>query len=401
MPNMIFPMSDNWWIEKDKAYFCGARISVLFCMDMNSLQCEVVSRIPKCDIYDFRAHPYCLKYQDNIICLPGTGKDIWLYDIKKNVWEKIEIGHEEQLIISMSSYRRNESKIWLLEYDSGKIFQVDLRKRTVDKEYNISSDDKKIYYGGYVVVQNKLYAAAENKVSCINIDNKEITIYEIPDLKAELYTICYDGFNFWLSGYCKEIYIWNPEQGIVKVITEFPKQFGFYHFHETPYIDCTSFFCPEDSSFFEYSFLLGKYMWYIPNKSNGIIYIDKETYKVSFLEIEEEKETKDSLEREYANKFLFEYIREDRYIGLYSIKNKLLFEIDSAELCVQYREYKLSRDAVLTLAKAIGLYDDQRIFQEKREKDQQMFSVLLKTSNEVIGNSLRNIGQLIYCTLDD
>lgn len=413
---MIFPMSDNWWIEKNKAYFCGARISVLFCVDMNSLQCEVVSRLPECDIYDFRAHPYCIRYKDSIICLPGMGKIIWYYDMQKESWKKIEIEHEEQLIISMAVYKQNDSsRLWLLEYETGKIFQVNLGKGVLEKEYYIPQNAKEIiYYGEYVYVNNKLYTAVKKRVCCIDLENADIIIYEIDNLKAELYTICYDGDNFWLSGYCKEIYIWNPEQGIIKVITEFPEQFGIYHFYGKPYIDCNSFLLSvEEGPFFGFSILLGKYIWYIPNKSNGIIYIDKVTYKVSFLEIEEEKETKESLEREYANKFLFEYIREDRYIGLYSIKNQLVFEIDTLELCVKKKNYQLSNEAVSKIKKIIEDDNFQRILDEDIRKHNQrtilheskkreriIYAELIKRSNERDTKDFSGIGELIYSSLD-
>lgn len=391
-------MSDNWWIEKDKAYFCGAGISVLFCVDMNNLQCEAVACLPKCELVDFRVHSYSIKYKDSIICLPGKGKYIWFYDIKKNTWEKLEIEHEERLITSIVSYRQNDGRIWLIEYNSGKIFQVNLEERTVEKEYHILQNDKRIYCGEYIILQNKIYMTGVNKVFCIDIDNEDITTYNIIGLKSGLHTICHDGFNFWLSGYCKEIYIWNPEQGIVKVITKFPEQFGFYHFHKRPYIDRDSFF--SDDNFFEYSILLGEHIWYIPIKSNGIIYVDKGTYEVHYLEIEEERETKESLEREYACKFLLEYIREDRYIGIYSIMNHFVFEIDTVELRVKYREYKLSSAAVLMLAEAMGQYDGRRIFNEKRKEDENLFSALLSTKCEKESKHFQSIGKLIYGAID-
>lgn len=398
---MIFPMSSNWWIEKDKAYFCGTRLSALLCVDMNNLQCELMAWLPESDMVDFFVHPYCIKYKDSIICLPGTGKQIWSYDIKKEVWEKTEIDNEGQLIISMESYSQTDNRIWLLEYDTGKILQVNLDTKTVEKKYYLPYGEKKIYYGEYVVVHNKLYTVVENRVCCIDVDNADIVIYEISDVKAGLYTICYDGANFWLGGYYKEVYIWNPEQGIVKVLTEFPKQFGIYYFHGMPDIDCTTASrAIEDSPFFEYSVVLGKHIWFLPTQSNGIIYIDKETYEIHFLEIEEERETKESLERDYASKFLFEYIREDRYLGIYSILNERVFEIDTVALCINYREYELGGKTILTLGETFGQYDGSRIFREKAGKEQIYFNALVKVSSEADKKTIQNIGERIYHALN-
>lgn len=402
MQNMIFPMSENWWIEKEKAYFCGTRISALFCVDLNSLQCEIVSWLPEHNRFDFFVNPYCMKYKDAVVCLPGTGNKIWLYDTKKEAWKKIEIENTGQLIISMESCKHANGKVWLLEYDTGKILQVDYHKGNVERKYQLSYDGEEIYYGEYVIVQDKLYTTVRNRVYGVDVGNGNILIYEIPDVKVGLFTICYDGVNFWLGGYGKEIYIWNPEQGLVKSLTEFPKEFGIYHFHEAPDIDCATFSNTADESpFFEHSFVLGKYIWYIPNQSNGIVYVDRETYKIYFLEIEKERETKESLERDYAAKFLFLYIREERYIGIYSIQNQWIFEVDAVMLCVEYKEYELSGESILELAKDIGEYDDGQIFQEKKEKDAILFSAMLETNNKAGNKQVKNIGEQIYHIMDE
>lgn len=398
---MIFPMSDNWWIEKDKAYFCGTRLSALFCVDMSSLQCELVAWLPENDMVDFFVHPYCMKYKDFIVCLPGTGKEIWFYDMKKAVWEKTEINNDGQLIISMEAYRQLDGRIWLLEYDTGRILQFNLDKKIVEKEYCLPRDGHEVYYGEYVVVDNKLYTTVDNRVYCIDTKSSDLTIYEIPESKAGLFTICYDGSNFWLGGYCKEIYVWNPLQGTVKTLTKFPEQFGVYHFHETPDMDYATFsHTIDEDSFFQYSICLGEYIWYLPTQSNGVIYIDRETCEIRFLEIEEEQETEESLERDYTNKFLFEYVREDRYIGIYSILNERIFEIDTVSLCVKYREYELGGETVLALGEAFGQYDGSRLFREKAGKELIYFNALVQTSNEADKKAIRSIGEQIYHTLN-
>lgn len=71
MQDKEFPWSDNWWIEKSKALFCGGNIGALFCVDMNNEQCEFVMQIPECDIVNFRLFSYCIKYKNIIFCLPN------------------------------------------------------------------------------------------------------------------------------------------------------------------------------------------------------------------------------------------------------------------------------------------------------------------------------------------
>lgn len=398
---MIFPMSDNWWVEEDKAFFCGTRISALFRVDMNSLQCEVIAWLPENDKIDFFVHPYCLKHKNFIVCLPGTGKEIWYYDIEQAVWKKTEIDNDGQFIISVKSYNQTGGRIWLLEYDKGKILQFNLDKKIVEKEYYLPCDNHEVYFGEYVVVHNKLYTTVENRVYCIDAKSENVIVYEVPEIRAGLYTICYDGINFWLGGYCKEIYIWNPQQGLIKILTEFPERFGIYHFPGVPNIDYNTFTREvEEGPFFQYSICLGQYVWYFPAQSNGVVYIDRETYEIHFLEIKEEQETMESLKRDYANKFLFEYIREDRYIGIYSILNKKVFEIDTVALCVKYRQYELDSKTVLKLGEDLDKYDGTRLFRENKENDRFFFKVSLKENNEVNSNTIHNIGENIYHMLN-
>lgn len=401
MQDMKFPWSDNWWIEEDKAWFCAGDINALFCVDMNSGQCEFVARVPECDFRNFRLYSYCIKYGDNIFCLPNIADCIWCYDLKKEIWEKIEIGNKNQIVMSTTAYWKMGSRVWLSEDRTDRIFQVNLEKKVIEKEYHFLSSGSEVF-DGCILVENELYCIADDKVYCINTDNADTRAYEIFDAKAGLATICYDGCNFWISGFYKEIYVWNPEQGIMKILTEFPKQFGIYNFNKSgsALVDYDSFYSTE-LPFFLVSIPLGKYIWYIPLQSNDILYIDKETYKINVLEIKGERESEESLQRAFNIKYLWQYIREDRYIGLYSLKRQLIFEIDTVDLDVKNQNYKLSDQAFLTIAQADGYYDGRRMFRESEEKEQLFFAAMLSMNSKNKINSLQNIGEFIYHTLDE
>ena len=400
MNGISFPWSDNWWIEQGKAWFCGGKIGALFCVDMNTEQCNMVAQIPECELFSFRKYSYCIKYKNTVFCMPSMGNCIWCYDVESSEWESIEVENNSQIFICISSYKRDNEKMYFWD-EEGKISETDfINKTSKTKCYIPKRIDEEI--GEYVVLKDTLYCILGKQVFCINLDNEEIGSYDISAAKTGLYTICYDGVNFWLSGFCKEIYVWNPEQGIVKVITEFPSRFGIYNFNgqKKSLVDCDSF-TNDEFPFFLSSAALGKYVWFIPFQTNTILYINKETYEVFELEIEGEIETQESLKkRDLANKYLIEYIREERYIGLYSIKNHLIFEIDTVELCVRKKDYRLSEKAILAMAKADISYYGQRIFWEKRKKDATLFSVLLNSNDEEQKDVSQNIGNLIYRTLD-
>lgn len=402
MQDMGFPWSDSWWIEENRAWFSGGNINFLFCVNMSNEKCDIVTQIPECNVRDYRLYSYCIKYKDIIFCIPDMGTCIWCFDEKKSIWEKIEVGNEDELLFCVSSYKQNFGFIWLLEAETGSIFEVNLEKKVVEKEYHIPRN-RNLIVGEYVLVERKLYCANGYNVYCINIDNGEIGTYEVSGAKAELYTICFDGLNFWLSGVCKEIYVWNPIQGIIKTINDFPEKFGFYHFiqGEIPFIDNQSFYSTE-FVFFVTSLSLGKYIWYIPFRANEIIYIDKVTYEVRSLEVEEERETEESINAHImAHKYMVQYIREDRYIGVYSVKNKWIFEIDTIKLCVIKKCYELSDQAFLYIAKAVGEYNEELLFRENREQERRIFSIMLKEGSSNTKDFFHDIGKYIYQTLND
>lgn len=402
MQNEKTLVSGNWWIEEDKAYFCGTVLNAIFCVHLNSLQYDLVAWIPEDIAMDVGLNPYCIKRKDCIFCLPGTGRCVWCYNMYRRDWEKIEIEHDAQLYLyNKNLYRNMNSIIWLMEDDTGKIIQINLDKKEIQKEYYLSDSGVDDVYGECIFLHNKLYCVVKNTIKCIDLNHGEMITYEAEGFKSNLFTICYDGTNFWLSGYCKEIYVWNPEQGIVKVITDFPEQFGFYHFstNSKAYIDCNSY-CKEDDPFFYESVLLGKYVWFISSQSSSIIYVDRNTYEANQLYIKAEEETTDSLKREFACKYLFEYVRAERYIGLYSIKNHCIFEIDTIELCVENRDYRLSNAAVFAIANAYGYNKEKKIFRETKEIDSICFSEILKQNITNTDILMENIGETIYCYLN-
>ena len=401
MQNMKFPWSDNWWIEGDKAWFCGGEINALFCMDMNSGQCDLIARIPECDFRGFRVYSYCIKSENMIFCLPGIASNIWCYDLKKEDWEKTEVGNKNQLCAFTNIYRQSSSSIWLLEDMADRIFELDLKRKIVKKEYSFLANESEFFDGG-ILVKNELYGVVDNKVFCVNTKQTDIKVYEIAGIKSALATICYDGHNFWISSFCKEIYIWNPKQGIVKTLTEFPNEFGIYNLNTNcpVLVDYDSLYST-GYPLFVISLDLGKYIWHIPLHSDEILYIDKESYKIEILEIEGEQETKESLQRDFKVKYLVQYIREDRYIGLYSFKRQLIFEIDTESLCVKNRNYELSDQAFLAIAQADGYYDGRRMFRERNEKDQIFFSALLSVNDKKKNNFSQSVGRIIYHALDE
>lgn len=398
MERKEFLWSDNWWIEDDKAYFCAGKISALFCMDMKNHQCELLDWIPECNWGEYRVYSYCIKYGDVIFCLPHRGNAVWGYDMITKSWKKTELIHKNNLITCMNFDMHNSKKVWMVEINQGKIYEFDLEKKAVGNSYAVERHESECI-GQYVFIENTLYCTSGRRISRINIFNSDSYAYEVPGVKADLYNICYDGHNFWLSGYYKEIYVWNSEQGTIKVIDKFPERFGVYLFEKDkfPLTDCGSLnsgIVP----FFIDAISLGKYVWFIPFQSNEILYIDKETYEIHILEAEDEQETEGSLDDHVMmHKYLVEYIRGNRYIGLYSLKNHNIFEIDAVELSVKNVDYSFSERTLQILAGEF--YKEKKILYESSQRDKNIFSILLRSNCRTMGELMENVGSKIHHAL--
>lgn len=390
MQNKIIPWSDNWWIENDKAWFCAGEFNALFCVDLNTQQCELLARIPECSIKDFRLYPFCIKYKDIIFCLPDIGKNIWYYDIKHKTWGKIQLNNKNRINVNIDCYKQDNKNLILIEEKSGMIFKINLEKRVVEEEYSVflfdhTSDN--VFGSVYALMNDKIYYPINTKIFELDINKKEAVLYQDgSSIGAKQYCICYDNDHFWLNGYSKEIYICNKAGRMVNTIIEYPSKL------EDNY--CQS----EELLFLTRLIPLGNYIWCIPFQLNEIMYIHKDSFEISVLEIPEERQTVESVKDNLVgHKYLVEYIREDRYIGIYSLKNQWIFEIDTYELCVKRKEYTLSNTSMQNLVKVCSA--EKVALSEKNNLERILFSMILDSRYENRSNKQWDIGEVVFQNL--
>ena len=153
--------------------------------------------------------------------------------------------------------------------------------------------------------------------------------------------MCHDGEKFWLSGYCKEVYIWDSLTNKINIVNGFPRDFGIYDFTEETDGKANCIASEYKRFAFIHSVTLGENIWFIPYITNKIIYVNKYTYQIHTFEVNEEDETKESIlsRRNLWYKYLLEYVKDERYLGLYSIKNNCMMEIDTVKMTYEYRSY--------------------------------------------------------------
>ena len=274
----------------------------------------------------------------------------------------------------------DNSRIWIQDEYIGKIYEINLEQKVLEKEYIVPQYSRESV-GEYIFVEDKIYSALGDRICCIDIKKATLNLYSIYGIQGRLHTIVYDGSDFWLSGYCKEIYIWNPEQGIKDIVKLSSSEIELLPDMQMP--------------LFLTSISLGRYIWYIPFKTNEIIYVDKVTHQFFSLQIENEYQSYEEIDNNLINhKYLVEYVDRDRYIGIYSLKNQSIFEIDTVSLCVKSKRYALGTATMKILAEKC--YEQVEVMSEKNDVERALFTAIFDVHREKKEKIQSNIGDMVF-----
>lgn len=389
--NNIFMWSDGWYIENDKAWFVSAEQNILFGLNMKKGECEYAMNIPVLNSQKFRLNPRCLKYGSNIFCIPDKGRSIWIYNIDNDNFLEISINISDEVRLWIYFSMIYDSKIYAVSFGIGKIIEIDAEKKKITNYYELCKEG---LIPDSIRNGTEIYSLSESgNVYCFDIKTKRVMSYMLPDIGRKFYGLGFDGKNFWLGGFRKEIYVWDKDRDTIKVIDNFPKDFGVYNFgiDSDGRPDC---FTEEyDEPTFLYLVTIGEFIWFIPYLTNKVVYVNKYSYELDVLEIKEEEETQDSiLNNELKQKYVLEYVTDERYIGLFSAKNRCILEIDTKLL--KYRWYYLKfSDKCLQDCAVIS----KNIFREKSAFDRDVFKSVFLSKHHLLSNmNGNNVGNKIY-----
>lgn len=337
--NSEFFWGDKWSIENNLAWFVAGEINILFCMDMATNFCKAIAALPDYLQSGFRTNSNCIKCGDVIFCMPDYGKYIWCYNLSTCEFQKIEIINPDQIRLMIGDFWKCGSVLWAVSIGLKQVLEIDMERKKVIGYYCITKQvseriAKSIKSENYIYITSLL----KGRIYEFSIETKEIHVIEIPMIKDGLRTISVYNNKFCLSGYKRQLYIWEKNMDQIKILTHFPKDFGIYNFSgkQTKFLDCDK--TVYNTFVFLESILVGKYVWYIPFQTNQILYINADMDDINVFEIKKENETIGSIKNRQMNcKYILQYVYKDRYIGLYSLKNKIVFEIDTKTLNVKER----------------------------------------------------------------
>lgn len=322
-----FTWSDGWWIEDNKGWFVDGRSNALFCVNLDTSECKKLDCIPDTGERTYRLNPYCIKCDRNIYCIPGFGRYIWIYNLDNSTFTKVDMNRSEKCLPG-SRFWVWRNAVFIVPVNWNKIIEINVEQGEITNYYTICEDDT---VQRSVLIDDSIYAVSSEKGKIYQFDlkTKEKKTHLIIGIEEKLFAVCFDGKKFWLSGYKEKVYVWDKERDKLISIS-FPRN---YKNEKNTY----------KLPMFERIVAVGEYIWFIPIGAEKIMYMNRDTTELSIFEIFEKDRISVSLQKcqEIAN-YIFQYVRDGRYIGLFSAKNSRILEIDTEQLSYQWKEYYFS-----------------------------------------------------------
>ncbi len=379
--------SDNWWLEKRNGWFVPGKDNILLMANFDKKKISLVDKLPVKKKTGFRMYPRCIKIGQYIFCLPTYEKDILRYDCKNKSWRKISLTCEDEKRAMIIDFEIYENKLYVVSKGLSKIIIINIKQGIVIDEYKIGEKNeiigKSVFEKNYIYISSSVFSLIYE----FDIHTNRINKLWISELDDIINTLCLDRNIFWISGRKRAIYAWNKKNNKITKYEDFPHTFGEYNFSGSS----DSLLNIEQEKYMYPIFLesvnVGDFIWFIPYKTNKILYIGKKDYHIKEFVIDENINKQSKLKQHLMlAMYLFLYIREERYIGIYSLKNELILEIDSKQMNYKILNFDLNKDV-------IKLYLN-RPLTEDRKFDLRIFNSLLGEYSKKI--TCDNVGTLIY-----
>lgn len=384
----------EWEFQENTAWFIDAVRDILCCLNLQTGECDGIAKVPNDGLERFMLNTRCIRVKNEIYCMPCYGKGIWIYNIAIPKFRFIGIKNSGTKHLYMENCYLYEEEIYAVSRGMRQVVAIHVETKEVTS-YSLNVRDDDVLLSGCIRVDTVIYCASySNKIYTFDMNTKETAVYTILNEGVKLSSICFDGERFWLSGNQKKIYIWNKKQDTVQVIDNFPKEFGNYNFldKEKEILDCNAeeygvqLFCHLE--------FVGNYVWAIPYETNFVLYIQKDTLDIHILHIDDEEETQESLTRigRRPFKYFWQYLRDEKFIGIFSLKNNCILEIDTCRLEVEKRKYVLSDNYVqlVVAEKVLADSDSVETMLFKRFIDMEYFNINSMQKNEQVGKRIYN-----------
>lgn len=385
------PGACNWCIDGDTGWFVAYSKNVLCKYDIQKKELFTVSVIPAKAAGGFQ-NPHCIKSGDLIYCIPYYESSIWCYDLNSNQWKEINLCNDKDVMACLLG--EHEEVYYFFSVNLRKVFGLDLKAGNVVASYDVEvKEEIDIYYFAGVLVEDCVYLVLGGSLIYeFNLETLNQKNYELPNINDILYKIDFENNCFWLIGKKRKVYILNRENNTLNILTDFPENFMLYDFEKKLEITDWKNIEKNLSAFCDIYCLNGK-VWLIPQSGSKMLYYDQSDGKIKVFDIQDEEETIETLDLSYrhiAAKFFKLYVRENRYLGIYSYRNKRILEIDTLNMTYENMDFLVNHCSLLQIEIQNFYENDDEfaylIYNAKMEKT----NVLLKKMD------VESVGKRIY-----
>lgn len=340
------PWTDCVYIDEDnKGYFVAVTRNALYEIDFDKNEYYYLHSLEENKVNAFRQYTKCLKWENKIIVFPVLhGNHIIIYNLRTKKISHIEdslFAKDDTESILYFPFMFKEY-VYIYSCIHRGLLVINPKNETIERVIPLSKYIKPIAEIG---LNGFTYNCIEYGEECnylieCNLYNESVSKIIIPKFIGGHVVLLNDKEILAVNNK-KSIDIYNIKSERRRVIQGFPKGMGLYKPEngELKIMDYDLY--PQD--LFHIVKKIGKYIFFVPSRINKFLYFDIASEEVKELEIIEEEENSDTwqMDDRYWHKYLYAYVKENRFLGLYSKKNKSILEIDSETLSYKYRNIAL------------------------------------------------------------
>ncbi len=319
------PPSDSWCIEGNIAWFVSIHkyeLSSIMKYEFETQKLEIVAELPSAK-KTFRAFWGIIKQKNYLLILPEFAEYIYRYDLYTKEYAYIDMRRYSCNRLSIRDYCFvSEGIVCMFSIGLQKLFFVDIYSFTIIKEIDLFIEKKADgNFKAVVFDEGVAYAMSYENGTILKVDLYlgEREIFNISNVN-KIYCFCYDGSTFWMSGNKMEIYKWNLGDLYADVLTEFPKNFTF--------VDGSKKELNYQNPAFLYCYSVADKVYFIPFTMNSIVEVDKNNRIRLVNDLYDISEAESAYSKEMDSIYLCQYVREDRYLGLYWLVKNKQYEYD-------------------------------------------------------------------------
>ena len=332
------------WDENNKGYFVSFNLNAIFEIDYDKKEYSYFHSLEEKEMASWRRYTKSIKLEDKIFVFPvNQGEHIIIYNIKTD-----KISHIENEIFETEENQK-ETKLPFLH--EGKIYIcMDKELMIINPEDEIIESIVELSKKDELVIEIGLSDNVFYCIECCDENNNLVGFnLETGELQKETVPKEISGNAIFISSdeilaisEKEELSIYNTKDKTIRHVGGFPADFGRYVLEEKKLkVKKLDKYSPYDLCYILEK--IGRYVFLVPARVNKFLYYDILEDKIGELIIpeEDEDETTWDIKNIYEHKYMFAYVKDNRYLGVYSRKNSMILEIDAETLTYKYQNFLL------------------------------------------------------------